>query len=186
MRVGPWEGCDAVTRHRARRRTPEYLLVYYTRGHKRTAESHLVDFLTPSERSKRMSRIRSQDTKPELALRRALHRLGLRFRLGGAGLPGKPDLVFPRYKVAVFVHGCFWHRHAGCKVATTPKSNSGFWTEKFQRNVERDRRVTSELEAHGWKVLVAWECDLSARSRLEPTATWIAEEITSRTVGQSE
>ncbi|MFP3499206.1 DNA mismatch endonuclease Vsr, partial [Pseudomonas sp. SIMBA_059] len=90
------------------------------------------DFLSPRERSKRMSLIRGRDTQPELALRRALHRLGLRFRLHGAGLPGKPDLVFPRYKTVVFVHGCFWHQHAGCSIATIPKSNTQFWMEKFK------------------------------------------------------
>lgn len=128
-----------------------------------------------------MSRIRSENTKPEIALRRALHRLGLRYRLGGSGLPGRPDLVFPRHKAVVFVHGCFWHRHAGCKVASTPKSNSDFWSAKFQKNVERDSAVSSELKALGWKVLVVWECELSAKSRLEPTAVRLAEEISGST-----
>jgi DNA mismatch endonuclease (patch repair protein) len=108
-----------------------------------------------------MSRIRGKDTKPELALRKVLHRLGLRYRLHGAGLPGKPDLVFRRYKAVVFIHGCFWHRHAGCSIATTPKSNTSFWVEKFAKNVTRDARVTAQLEEQGWKVLVAWECELS-------------------------
>lgn len=124
-----------------------------------------------------MSRIRSQNTKPEIALRQALHRLGLRYRLGGSGLPGRPDLVFPRHKAVVFVHGCFWHRHSGCKVASTPKSNSEFWSAKFQRNVERDSAVTSELTKLGWKVLVVWECELSAKSRLGPTTMRLIEEI---------
>ena len=101
----------------------------------------MADFLTPAERSERMSRIRSRDTSPEIALRKALHRLGLRFRLNDKRLPGKPDLVFPRYKTAVFVHGCFWHRHQVCNIATTPKTNTAFWQEKFDRNVARDRRV---------------------------------------------
>jgi DNA mismatch endonuclease (patch repair protein) len=121
----------------------------------------MVDFLSPSERSERMSRIRGKDTKPELALRKVLHRLGLRYRLHGAGLPGKPDLVFRRYKAVVFVHGCFWHRHAECSIATTPKSNTSFWVEKFRKNVTRDASVTAQLEEQGWKVLVAWECELS-------------------------
>src|SRR5687767_4934683 len=100
----------------------------------------MPDFLTPSERSARMARIRSTNTSPELALRRALHQLGLRFRLHTAGLPGKPDLAFPRHKAVVLVHGCFWHRHHGCKIATTPKSNTAYWQEKFDRNVARDAR----------------------------------------------
>ncbi|QKK17408.1 very short patch repair endonuclease [Rhizobium indicum] len=137
----------------------------------------MVDFLTPSERSKRMSSIRSKDTKPEISLRKAVHQLGLRYRLGGAGLPGKPDLVFSRHKSVVFVHGCFWHRHLECNVASNPKSNPDFWNAKFERNVNRDRRVTSELEALGWRVIVVWECQVSARSRLGPTALQLAKQI---------
>lgn len=123
-----------------------------------------------------MSRIRSRDTKPELALRKALHALGLRYRLGSR-LPGKPDLTLPRHKAVVFVHGCFWHRHAGCKVATTPKSNTEFWTEKFGRNVARDARTTGELEAAGWRVFVVWECDLVGKGRAQVTARRLAAEI---------
>ncbi|WP_411506130.1 very short patch repair endonuclease [Brucella anthropi] len=133
--------------------------------------------MTPIERSKRMSAIRSKNTKPEVTLRKALHKLGFRYRLGGAGLPGRPDLVLPKYKVAVFVHGCFWHRHAGCKVASTPKSNSEFWSAKFQRNVARDAKVSSELKALGWNVFVIWECELSAKSRLAGTAKRLAAKI---------
>ncbi|MBN3791837.1 DNA mismatch endonuclease Vsr [Burkholderia sp. Ac-20353] len=137
----------------------------------------MVDFLSPRERSERMALIRGRDTQPELALRRALHRLGLRFRLHGAGLPGKPDLVFPRYKTVVFVHGCFWHRHAGCSIATIPKSNTQFWMEKFERNVGRDKRVTAQLNELGWRVLVAWECELSTKQKIELTGKKIALEI---------
>ena len=109
----------------------------------------MVDFLSPSERSERMSRIRSSNTSPEVALRSALHALGLRFRLHRKDLPGKPDIVLPQYRTAIFVHGCFWHRHEGCKVATTPKSNTEFWVEKFARNVARDLRSREALEAQG-------------------------------------
>lgn len=112
-----------------------------------------------------MSRIRSKDTVPELALRKILHRFGLRYRLGGAGLPGKPDLVFPRYRSVVFVHGCFWHRHKGCKIASVPKSNVGFWTAKFEKNVARDARVAQELAALGWRVFIVWECELSSANK---------------------
>jgi len=125
----------------------------------------MTDFLTPAERSDRMSRIRGKDTQPELALRRVLHRLGLRYRLHGAGLPGKPDLVFPRYRTVVFVHGCFWHRHNGCNIATTPKSNTAFWLEKFEQNVARDARVATQLESLGWRVFVVWECELASITR---------------------
>lgn len=121
----------------------------------------MVDFLSPSERSLRMSRIRGKDTVPELALRRELHRQGFRYRLHGAGLPGKPDLVLRKYKVVVFVHGCFWHRHKGCKIASIPKSNTEFWLQKFEKNVDRDMRVCLLLVAEGWRVFVIWECELS-------------------------
>lgn len=140
----------------------------------------MVDFLSPSERSERMSRIRGKDTQPELALRRVLHGLGLRYRLHGAGLPGKPDLVFPRYKAVVFVHGCFWHRHAGCNIATLPKSNTSFWIEKFQRNVARDTRVVAQLEVQGWRVFVAWECELATPAKASQTGARLAGQIKSR------
>lgn len=137
----------------------------------------MVDFLSPEERSERMSRIRSSNTSPELALRRALHALGFRFRLHRKDLPGKPDIVLPQYKTVVFVHGCFWHRHAGCKVATTPKSNTEFWVEKFDRNIARDTRAIGLLEAQGWKVIIAWECELSSARKAADAALRIAAEI---------
>ena len=137
----------------------------------------MTDFLSRAERSDRMSRIRGKDTQPELALRRVLHRLGLRYRLHGAGLPGKPDLVFPRYKTVVFVHGCFWHRHPGCKIATTPKSNTQFWKEKFEKNILRDARATIELQALGWRVLVVWECDLASDKKAQTNGVHLDEVI---------
>ena len=140
----------------------------------------MADFLTPRERSERMARIRSSDTSPELALRRELHRLGLRFTLKNSRLPGKPDLVFPRHRAIVFVHGCFWHRHPGCNIATTPKSNTAFWEAKFDRNVERDSRVTLELEAQGWRVHVAWECEVQSAIRARATAEHIARSVRGR------
>ncbi|MFC7498466.1 very short patch repair endonuclease [Enterovirga sp. GCM10030262] len=130
----------------------------------------MVDTLTPAERSERMRRIRSSNTKPEVLLRSALHARGLRFRLHRRQLPGKPDVVLPRHRVAVFVHGCFWHRHEGCKVATTPKSNTQFWVDKFDRNVARDKRVRSELEAAGWRVIVSWECEVDTPAKAAATA----------------
>lgn len=124
-----------------------------------------------------MSLIRSKDTRPELALRRVLHRMGFRYRLHGAGLPGKPDLVFPRHKVALFVHGCFWHRHSGCSIATTPKSNTPFWLEKFEKNVVRDRRVIDQLREQGWTVLVVWECQVSSVTKTDQTAREVANTL---------
>jgi DNA mismatch endonuclease (patch repair protein) len=129
----------------------------------------MVDTLTKAERSKRMSLIRSMNTSPELALRKALHALGLRYRLHVKDLPGKPDIVFRKHKVAVFVHGCFWHRHEGCKVANMPKSNTQFWEEKFNQNVQRDMATTARLEQLGWRVEVIWECELRP-SRVEETS----------------
>ena len=113
-----------------------------------------------------MSRVRGRDTAPEMRVRRAAHAKGLRYRLHRGDLPGRPDMVFPGRRVAVFVHGCFWHRHPNCTKASTPKSNLAFWEEKFARNVERDRRVRSELESDGWTVLTVWECETKNPERL--------------------
>lgn len=109
-----------------------------------------------------MSRIRGKDTTPEILLRRLLHRDGFRFRLHAAGLPGKPDIVLAKYRTAIFVHGCFWHRHEGCSAATTPKTRTDFWRAKFDATVERDRRKKHQLEAMGWQVITVWECALKS------------------------
>ncbi len=119
-----------------------------------------MDILTPEKRSWNMSRIRGRDTKPELALRSALHRLGYRFRLADKSLPGRPDIVLPKYKAAVFVHGCFWHRHKGCKYAYNPKSKVEFWQCKFEENVARDERNISDIRSNGWIPVVVWECQI--------------------------
>lgn len=137
----------------------------------------MVDFLSPRERSERMSRIRGKDTQPELALRKVLHGLGLRYRLHCKELPGKPDLVFPRYKAVVFVHGCFWHRHPGCSIATIPKSNTPFWVEKFEKNMARDAHVIEQLVEQGWTVLIAWECELSTPTKALQVGKRIASQI---------
>ena len=107
-----------------------------------------------------MSLVKSKNTGPELAVRKLVFSMGCRYRLHGAGLPGKPDLVFARRKKVVFVHGCFWHRHAGCKKATTPASNMEYWLPKFARTVERDQQTLDTLQARGWSALVVWECEL--------------------------
>lgn len=120
-----------------------------------------MDKLTPEHRSWNMSRIFSANTKPELAVRSLLHKMGYRFRLHRKDLPGKPDIVLTKYKTVIFVHGCFWHRHDACQYAYTPKSRVKFWKEKFEGNIERDIRKKNELEALGWKVILIWECELS-------------------------
>lgn len=117
-----------------------------------------MDRLSPSRRSWNMAQIRARDTTPELAVRSALHRLGLRFRLRSYGLPGRPDVVLVRRRVAVFVHGCFWHRHKGCRLAYSPKSNTEFWFRKFEDNVSRDMRNRRALQRLAWRVVVVWEC----------------------------
>lgn len=112
-----------------------------------------------------MSRIRSRNTNPEKQLRSLLHRAGYRFRINVKKLPGSPDIVLPKYRTAIFVHGCFWHRHAGCKYAYIPKSRIEFWDNKFQSTVERDLKKTKTLEASGWRVLVVWECALESNAQ---------------------
>lgn len=109
-----------------------------------------------------MATIRGKDTKPELLLRKAMHSRGFRFRLHDRRLPGSPDLVFPRYRAAVFVHGCFWHRHEGCRFATTPATRPEFWAEKFKANVARDKRHGTALLGAGWRVVIVWECDIKS------------------------
>ena len=112
-------------------------------------------------RSEIMSRVRSKNTKPEMRVRSAVHRAGFRFRLHRADLPGHPDLVFPRYRLALFVHGCFWHRH-GCKRTRLPATNRAYWCKKFSRTIERDRRTLQQLKEMGWATAVIWECELES------------------------
>jgi DNA mismatch endonuclease (patch repair protein) len=116
-----------------------------------------------------MSRIRSVDTAPELIVRRGLHRMGFRYRLHGRHLPGRPDIVLPMHKAVVLVHGCFWHRHIGCPVANSPKSNSLFWQRKFEANIARDERIRRALRRLGWRVIVVWECQVSTIARAAKT-----------------
>lgn len=121
----------------------------------------MVDRLTKEKRSWNMSRIRGKNTKPELIVRSMLHRMGYRFRLHREDLPGKPDIVLPKYKTVIFVHGCFWHRHKKCKYAYNPKSRKTFWQKKFNENVKRDRKRQNELKRLGWRVIVIWECQVT-------------------------
>lgn len=118
-----------------------------------------MDTLSKKERSKRMSLVRCKDTKPEMKVRRLVHRMGHRYRLHKAGLPGKPDLSFARKRKAIFVHGCFWHRHEGCKWARLPKSRQDFWRPKLEGNKQRDIRNQKALRKMGWEFLIIWECE---------------------------
>lgn len=125
-----------------------------------------MDRLTPAERSRQMSLVKSKNTKPELRVRKLAFSLGYRYRLHKAGLPGKPDLVFGGKKKAIFVHGCFWHRHQGCRRVTTPSSNLDYWLPKFERTVARDQSHLEALRREGWSTLVIWECELSDSAAL--------------------
>lgn len=136
----------------------------------------MTDIVTPAVRSRMMSGIRSKDTQPEMLVRRFLHRQGLRYRLHDRKLPGKPDLVFPQHSTVVFIQGCYWHRHAGCKYASTPTSNVEFWQTKFAGNVRRDREAVTNLQKAGWRVILLWECGLRG---VEPERelAWLPEAI---------
>ncbi len=120
----------------------------------------MVDRLSPEARSRNMARISGKDTSPEMTIRRLLHTMGYRYRLHARSLPGKPDLVFPSRRKAIFVHGCFWHRHQGCRYAYRPKSRTDFWDRKFAQNVERDARNLRALADGGWQALVIWQCEI--------------------------
>ena len=126
----------------------------------------MTDHLTVRERSWNMSRIRGKDTKPEIAVRSLLHHLGYRFRLHRRDLPGNPDIVLPKYKTVVFVHGCLWHRHKNCKYAYNPKSRIEFWQKKLRENVDRDKKNQKALSKKGWKIVVVWECELRDMDKL--------------------
>lgn len=136
----------------------------------------MTDFLTLCERSERMSRIRGADTKPELMVRRFLHGKGFRYRLHDSRLPGRPDIVLPKYKVVVFVHGCFWHAHR-CQKGRLPENRRDYWREKFRANQNRDRRSALALRRMGWHVLTVWECALTTLSKREKALTRLEERI---------
>ncbi len=119
-----------------------------------------MDRISPEKRSWNMSRIGSKNTTPERIIRSSLHKNGFRFRLHVKNLPGHPDIVLPKYRTVVEVRGCFWHRHPGCRQATTPSTNVEFWQEKFKRNVDRDRNTEKQLKDLGWNLIVVWECEL--------------------------
>jgi DNA mismatch endonuclease (patch repair protein) len=140
----------------------------------------MADVLTAAQRSYNMSRIRSADTGPELRVRKVLHGLGLRYRLHGKTLPGKPDLVFARVRAVLFVHGCFWHMHRCKRGKPVPATNRTFWAEKRRSNVERDKRNRKALKADGWRVFEIWECQTryeeSMRTKLDPLIRLLKED----------
>ena len=127
----------------------------------------MADVMTPKQRSRNMAAIKGKDTKPELIVRKYLFSRGLRFRIQVRKLPGNPDIVLPKYKTVIFVNGCFWHGHEGCKYFRLPKSNVGFWEEKIERNVARDVRNEAELTALGWRVIRVWECEIKTVAQRE-------------------
>lgn len=140
----------------------------------------MTDHLTPEQRSWNMGRIRNKNTKPELVVRSILHGLGYRFTVNGPKnrqLPGKPDIVLPKYRTVIFVHGCFWHRHKGCKETTTPKTRTEWWQAKFDGNVERDRRNQRVLRKARWKVAVVWECETKKEESLHRLADRLRKEL---------
>lgn len=128
----------------------------------------MADRVTKEQRSKNMARVKNKNTVPELTVRKILYRLGFRFRLHRRDLPGNPDIVLPRHKKIIFVHGCFWHGHS-CPKGKRPSTRQEFWDPKLDRNIERDRNNISELQKSGWKVLVIWECEIKDLQKLEKT-----------------
>ena len=125
-----------------------------------------MEKLEKEVRSRIMSSVKSKNTSPEVTVRRVLHSMGYRFRLHRRDLPGTPDIVLPKYKIAIFVHGCFWHQHAGCHRATFPKSRQEFWLKKFQTNIDRDSKAEYLLHESGWKVETIWECETKCENKL--------------------
>jgi DNA mismatch endonuclease (patch repair protein) len=137
-----------------------------------------MDVVDCATRSRMMAGIRSKDTKPEMTVRKYLHAKGFRYRLHVRNLPGSPDIVLPKYHVAILVHGCFWHRHSGCRFASTPASNTERWNLKFQANIARDAGKLAQLRAAGWHVIVVWECELrrNPEERLQTLALEIGQQ----------
>lgn len=131
----------------------------------------MIDVVSKATRSRMMAGIRGKDTHPEMIVRSYLHRHGFRYRLHLRNLPGKPDLVLPKYDLVILVHGCFWHRHSNCAKASTPTSNIDAWSKKFLENIERDRKILRKLRSAGWRVFVIWECGLKTNS--EENLSWL-------------
>lgn len=145
----------------------------------------MADIKSPEERSKNMAAIRSKDTSAEVKVRKYLFRNGFRFRKNVSALPGTPDIVLKKYRTAVFVNGCFWHRHPFCKYATNPKTNNEFWQQKFNRNVANDKKHYEQLEKMGWHVIVIWECELK-KYCFETTMQRVMNELTENYIKMSD
>ncbi|KZY32530.1 MULTISPECIES: very short patch repair endonuclease [unclassified Oleiphilus] len=133
----------------------------------------MADKISKARRSQNMAQIKGKNTTPELEVRKFLHKQGFRFRLHSKDLPGKPDIVLPKYKTVLFVNGCYWHRHENCHLCTTPKSNVEFWQSKFEQNMKRDKRNYETLDGQGWKAIIIWECEIKNRSY----ENWISDTI---------
>ena len=150
----------------------------------------MADVVDKQTRSRMMAGIGGKNTKPELVLRRALHARGFRYRLHVPQLPGRPDMVLPKYRAVIFVHGCFWHRHAGCRYTTTPATRSDFWQTKFSANVARDDVVRIKLRHAGWRVATVWECALKRPDRVDAVvrrlASWLASASEEVEIGETE
>ena len=140
----------------------------------------MADVLTKKQRHYNMSRICSKNTKPEEIVRKYLFSKGFRYRKNDARYPGKPDIVLPKYKTIIFINGCFWHQHPGCKVARIPDTNSEFWKNKFKKNIARDAKEKRELEEAGWKVIILWECEISTKKKREIRLPTLEDEIKSK------
>lgn len=145
----------------------------------------MTDVVSQAVRSRMMSSIRGRNTRPEMAVRRYLHRCGFRYRLHDQSLPGTPDLVFPRHQTVIFVHGCFWHRHAGCRLSATPASNAEFWRQKLSANAERDQKNLQKLVRDGWQVIVIWECGIRLLGKGE-NLDWLPAAIKAERAGVTE
>ncbi len=148
----------------------------------------MTDIVNQETRSRMMAGIRGKDTKPETTLRKALHARGLRYRIHAGDVYGRPDLVFPKFRAVVFVHGCFWHRHVGCRYATTPATRADFWMKKFTENTQRDKEVRHHLASNGWRVATVWECALR-KADLVPAAAetviqWLNSEESLLEIGE--
>jgi len=137
----------------------------------------MVDVVDRATRSRMMSGIRGKNTRPELFVRRFLHKHGFRYRLHAKILPGSPDVILPKWKVVIFVHGCFWHRHEGCRLSTTPASNRERWKDKFEKNVTRDQRNIKALLSSGWAVIILWECGLREVESGKRDLCWLLDII---------